>query len=155
MYILRETRAFIFVIKFSILIHDFLIKCLNFLDLDTRSPERLQKHRVLSADFASLYKELLAEGLFEPCLSHVAVRYLEIATIGILGLRLFAQGWSFVGMTLICWAAGRAPWFVHEAGHISLTGKPGFDRWFQSHIYGWVITHSLSKNVSRFWLICK
>ncbi|XP_021968628.2 acyl-lipid (8-3)-desaturase-like [Folsomia candida] len=104
--------------------------------IQTWGPDRVERHRALTRDFESLYKELQDDGLFEPSLSHVLMRYLEITTIGSLGLYLFSAGYTAIGVAFVCWAAGRSTWFVHEAGHHSLTGKPWLDRWMQSHIYG-------------------
>jgi len=100
---------------------------------------RLKRHQALTEDFNHLYLELEKEGLFEPSYIHNAYRLVEIVAIGVIGyLLLFSQSYviKLLGALLLGLAQGRSGWMQHELGHHSLTGRPKWDRFLHSIVFG-------------------
>lgn len=100
----------------------------------------------LVRDFNALREQLVAEGFFAPSLSHVTYRSLELIAMHVAGIYMVLGGWVVSGLLVLGIAQGRCGWYMHEAGHYSLTGRSGLDRHIQMLAYGYVAayTHSLS-----------
>jgi hypothetical protein len=93
--------------------------------VDVKEVERslLPGQADLLEDFNKLHRELEAEGLFEPSMSHVVYRCVEILVMYLVGGYLALHGNVILGIMLMAVAQGRCGWLMHEGGHYSLTGK--------------------------------
>ena len=96
------------------------------------------KNKELLTDFYILKQKLVNMGYFKPSISHVTYRGLEIALlffVATLGFHL-----KLFNIVIACFifgiAEGRCGWFMHEAGHYSLTGNIVIDRKIQNIFYG-------------------
>eukprot|EP00211_Chloroparvula_japonica_P004758 CAMPEP_0119131892 /NCGR_PEP_ID=MMETSP1310-20130426/10849_1 /TAXON_ID=464262 /ORGANISM="Genus nov. species nov., Strain RCC2339" /LENGTH=685 /DNA_ID=CAMNT_0007122489 /DNA_START=115 /DNA_END=2172 /DNA_ORIENTATION=+ len=91
----------------------------------------------LLRDFLELYDKLRAEGWFDPAPLHVAYRLAELAVMAVAGfyVTLLTPYWP-VGAAILGITSGRCGWFMHEAGHYSLTGHIPLDRFLQVVTYG-------------------
>jgi len=49
---------------------------------------------------------------------------------------LMTHGWLAVGLVIFSIGTGRVGWFMHEAGHTSLTGNLTYDRLLQTVVFG-------------------
>jgi fatty acid desaturase len=117
------------------------IKICNVLDFVAVGLERetASRHEALTADFLKLYKELVAEGLFEPSIPHIVYRISELVIMAALGLYLIsAESWGLklLGILSFSMFQGRSGWLMHEGGHHSLTGNSKVDRFIQAVVYG-------------------
>ena len=90
--------------------------------------ENLEKNLIpgqadLLADYEKLRRELEADGMFKPSLTHVIYRCTEILLMYLVGGYLALHNNVIPGILLMAVAQGRCGWLMHEGGHYSLTGK--------------------------------
>jgi fatty acid desaturase len=97
-------------------------------------------------DFNKLQKELEDEGYFKPSIPHVIFRILEIVIFYIFTFYNIFNGRILLGCFFGGITCGRCGWFMHEAGHYSLTGNIWMDRLLQNTSIG--LSCSLS---SSYW----
>lgn len=95
-----------------------------------------QKENALTADFNELREQLKKEGFFDPSLSHVAYRILELVAIHAAGFWMVFNGLPVAGLIMLGLGQGRCGWFMHEGGHHSLTGNIKVDHAIQVFFYG-------------------
>jgi len=95
------------------------------------SHQSIQESAVLS-DFKILRAQLEQEGYFEPSYLHIFYRVMELLLMHVLGLYLFFHNWKYLGLILFSIGNGRCGWFMHEAGHGSITGIPKIDKYIQA-----------------------
>ncbi|CAL8122104.1 unnamed protein product [Orchesella dallaii] len=102
-----------------------------------------EKNKALTEDFTKLYKELKAEGIFDPSYTHITYRIVELLVFTVVGLYIITQypntlGKCF-GVIVLSMAQGRAIWIFHEGGHYSLTGNVSIDKRIQIYSSGiWI-----------------
>jgi fatty acid desaturase 2 (delta-6 desaturase) len=96
----------------------------------------LEKHAALTKDFQKLHDELESEGLFKPSPFHILIRFLELGVFFVFGVWLQLSGYRVSSAMVMAFLAGRSGYLMHEAGHNSLTGKPKFDRFLHSFLFG-------------------
>lgn len=121
------------------------------------SAEEQARRDALTADFVAMRRGMEEEGLFDPSMTHVAYRYVEVLGLFAASFYLFSAagqlfaaqlgspfGFPFgspalalVGAVLLgALAQGRCGWLMHEGGHYSLTGSIALDRRLQEVTYG-------------------
>ncbi len=100
--------------------------------LDIRTTIRQKE---LDQDFQKLFKELEAEGYFEPSIYHVIIRLLDSIALVTFTLAIFVNCDIFASKLLatvfVGFAFSRLGWLQHEGGHRSLTGNSKTDRLIQ------------------------
>uniref|UniRef100_A0A6A7G9V0 Delta-5 desaturase n=1 Tax=Hirondellea gigas TaxID=1518452 RepID=A0A6A7G9V0_9CRUS len=87
-------------------------------------------------DFHQFESELRQEGFFDPSISHVTLRILEIFMLFYIGYHLILANWWIFGALICGIAQGKCGWLEHEGGHISLTGVIKIDIMIQTIVYG-------------------
>ncbi|CAL8122102.1 unnamed protein product [Orchesella dallaii] len=99
-----------------------------------------EKNKALTKDFTKLFKELKAEGYFDPSYTHITYRIVELILITVVGLHLVTQYSSLLAKSLgvfaLTMSQGRAVWLMHEAGHYSLTGNVKIDKRIEALVIG-------------------
>lgn len=102
----------------------------------TEEEERLAR---LTKNYAAFRKQLVTEGWFNPSYAHVAYRSLEIVALFTFAIFLLTVNTRlfFVPAAMICGiATGRCGWWMHEGGHVSITGNFLVDRRLQELFFG-------------------
>ena len=96
------------------------------------------KNKQLLTDFYILKQKLIALGYFNPSITHVIHRGLEISCLFFIASVFFYFKLFNVALACLLFgiAEGRCGWFMHEAGHYSLTGNIKTDRNIQLLFYG-------------------
>jgi len=89
----------------------------------------------LIRDFIELREQLDKEGFFKASYLHVAYRLLEALLLFIWGAQLLSAGWFWTGIFIAGMAESRCAWFMHEAGHYSITGRISLDRFLQFIVF--------------------
>jgi fatty acid desaturase len=116
--------------------------------------ETVQRHKILTEDFARLQEEIQAEGLLDPDPVRYAMRLVQAFVIFLIGLAMsytlgttsiFLRVLSVVVMTL---GGGQALWLGHEGGHNGFTGQRQYDRVIQTILYGTAIQISNCPEIS-------
>ena len=74
--------------------------------------------------------------MFRPAPLHMAYRAAELIVMHAVGVWLLLSGWWAAAILVLGIAQGRCGWFMHEAGHYSVTGVPSLDRRIQEFAYG-------------------
>nr|AEI59766.1 delta-5 desaturase [synthetic construct] len=97
--------------------------------------KRLEK---LSRDFKALQDACVEEGLFNASWPHIVYRFSELILMHAIGLYMLFRLpilWP-VALVILGVAEGRCGWWMHEAGHYSVTGIPWLDIKIQEVLYG-------------------
>lgn len=122
-------------------------KILKALPKREATPEDLEKFEVPEStevleDFRKLTADLRAEGWFDASPSHVLYRIFELVMMHIVGFYLLINNWesnlalTALSIFILGIAQGRCGWFMHEGGHVSLTGCIWLDHHMQRFFYG-------------------
>lgn len=106
--------------------------------IKTEDSIQYPKNKQLLKDFYILKNKLIISGYFKPSIRHVIYRILEITSLFFVASLLFY--FRILNTSIACLifgiAEGRSGWFMHEAGHYSLTGIIKTDRKIQTVFYG-------------------
>ena len=106
--------------------------------IKTEGSIQYPKNKQLLKDFYILKNKLIICGYFKPSIRHVIYRILEITSLFFVASLLFY--FRILNTSIACLifgiAEGRSGWFMHEAGHYSLTGIIKTDRKIQTVFYG-------------------
>ena len=103
------------------------------------SPVTLERHRALTTDFTNLYLEMEKEGLFLPSPIYVIGRIAELLFFLTAGVYLmYSDSWTLYALGMLSFGLfmGRCGWLDHDGAHISLTGKPKWDRFLAFLAFG-------------------
>eukprot|EP00239_Pterosperma_sp_CCMP1384_P002904 CAMPEP_0197847480 /NCGR_PEP_ID=MMETSP1438-20131217/6333_1 /TAXON_ID=1461541 /ORGANISM="Pterosperma sp., Strain CCMP1384" /LENGTH=347 /DNA_ID=CAMNT_0043459415 /DNA_START=194 /DNA_END=1234 /DNA_ORIENTATION=- len=98
--------------------------------------KKVEADAALLADYDKLRAELVAEGVFEPNLTHVAYRIAEFIAIFAGTFYLLSKGHFWMGTLAAGYSGGRGGWIQHEGGHLSLTGNTKLDKQLQKFSIG-------------------
>eukprot|EP00744_Colponema_vietnamica_P001061 GILI01001805.1.p1 GENE.GILI01001805.1~~GILI01001805.1.p1 ORF type:complete len:415 (+),score=133.48 GILI01001805.1:146-1390(+) len=105
-------------------------------EVQSEETERLQK---LSREYAKFRRELEIEGWFKPSISHSVYRSFEIIFIFALAVFLLtvnAKMFFIPAAMLAGIGTGRSGWWMHEGGHVSITGNFKVDHRLQEFFFG-------------------
>ncbi|KAG5507240.1 hypothetical protein JIQ42_06646 [Leishmania sp. Namibia] len=105
------------------------------LDVDVGEQKRLAK---LSRDFKALKDACVKEGLFDANWPHIFCRFSELILMHGIGLCMLFRLpvlWP-IALAILGVAQGRCGWWMHEAGHYSVTGIRWLDIKVQEVLYG-------------------
>ncbi|KAG5510973.1 hypothetical protein JKF63_06475 [Porcisia hertigi] len=103
--------------------------------LDVEEQRRLAK---LSRDFKVLHDACVEEGLFNADRAHIVYRFSELILMHVIGTYMLFRLptlWP-IALVILGLAEGRCGWWMHEAGHYSVTGIPWVDIKIQEVLYG-------------------
>lgn len=103
--------------------------------IDVKEQKRLAK---LSSDFKQLHEDCVKEGLFDANWPHILYRFADIFVIHFVGLYLlfnYRMLWP-IALIILGIGEGRCGWWMHEAGHYSVTGNKAIDLKIQEILYG-------------------
>lgn len=103
--------------------------------IDVSEAKRLAK---LSADFKKLHDDCVRDGLFDANVPHIIYRLTELILLHALGLFILFRAFAIwpIALLVLGVAEGRCGWWMHEAGHYSVTGIPWLDIKLQEVVYG-------------------
>ncbi|CAJ1040379.1 putative Fatty acid desaturase [Leishmania shawi] len=105
------------------------------LNVNVEEQKRLAK---LSRDFKELQDTCVEEGLFDPSWPHIFYRFSELILMHVVGFYILFRLsllWP-IALVILGVAEGRCGWWMHEAGHYSVTGIPWLDIKIQEVLYG-------------------
>lgn len=105
------------------------------LSVDLDEQKRLAK---LSRDFKALHDACVKEGLFDANWPHIIYRFAELIVMHAVGIYMLFRVPMLTPFALVLLGIveGRCGWWMHEAGHYSVTGIPWLDIKIQEVLYG-------------------
>jgi fatty acid desaturase len=96
-----------------------------------------KKTKKFTDDFAAMVKRLHAEGWYDMSLAHTVYRCAEIFAMHAVGIYLLlCTSWYFTALLIIGIVQGRCGWYMHEGGHLSITGNIKTDMLMHEFFYG-------------------
>lgn len=107
--------------------------------IDPVTQPELERMATLSKNYAKFRRQLEEEGWFNPSMPHVLYRSFEIVAIFALAVYLLTINASLFfipAAALVGMGTGRSGWWMHEGGHVSITGNFKLDHRLQEFFFG-------------------